>query len=192
MYLLMLFRVLPGACNPMCCARFASQVPPFFTPGVEPNSTWDKVYEGAPRSFDNIDYIFVLHATNDGLRAGTVVSDVVASCEAWLHAVRAAAGPATAIFLAVPFGGFGSKNPPVAALPTAFSAYQAHTPDPRTFLVDLGAPAAQGLECGGWERDCVGAYGTTTSGASEQVRALRRHHPWRARGKHCSSGCLLV
>ena len=50
-----------------------SQVPPFFTPGVPENSTWDKVYESTPRSFKDIDYIFILHATNDGLVSGPLL-----------------------------------------------------------------------------------------------------------------------
>jgi hypothetical protein len=47
------------------------------------------------------------HATNDGLRGATPAA-VVAAAQGWLAAARAAAGPATAIFLCVPFGGFGS------------------------------------------------------------------------------------
>jgi hypothetical protein len=145
------------------------QVPPFFTPGVSVNSSWDKIYEGTPRSFVGIDYIFILHATNDGLNPTTCpVDGVVASCQGWLAAVRGAAGPTTAVFLVVPFGGFGAKNPPVNALPTAFAAYQKATPDPKTFLIDLQGDAAQGLECGGWMTGCVAAYGTPSIGASEQ------------------------
>eukprot|EP01044_Picomonas_judraskeda_P023204 COSAG03_NODE_6014_length_1131_cov_0.889535_1_plen_248_part_00 len=143
------------------------QVPPFFTPGAPENSTWDKVYENTPRPFAGIDYIFILHATNDGLNVDACPQEgVVASCEGWLHAVRAATGPETAIFLVVPFGGFGARNTPVNALPTAFANYQKTSADKNTHLVDLGAEAAQGLECGGWMRGCVGAYGTNTIGAS--------------------------
>ena len=144
------------------------QVPPFFTPGVEANSTWNKVYESTPRSFREIDYIFILHGTNDGLNiASCPQAGVVASCEGWLHAVRAAAGADTAIFLVVPFGGFGTKNAPVNALPSAFAAYQKASPaDKKTYLIDLGAEAAQGLECGGWMRGCRGAYGTSAIGSS--------------------------
>jgi hypothetical protein len=143
------------------------QVPPFFTPGVPENSTWDKVYEYTPRSFAAIDYIFILHATNDGLNAEACPQrGVVESCEGWLHAVRAATGPNTAIFVVVPFGGFGAKNPPIDALPTAFANYQKANPDKNAYLIDLGAEAAKGLECGGWMPGCVGGYGTTSIGAS--------------------------
>ena len=39
----------------------------------------------------------------------------------------------------------------------------------QTFLIDLGAEAARGLECGGWMVGCVGAYGTRISGPSEEA-----------------------
>ena len=95
------------------------------TPG---ESSWDKIYraaagETATRTFDNIDYIFVLHATNDGLRGGSTAA-VAASVQGWLAAVRAAAGPATKLFLTVPFGGFGSVNRPVGALKAGFDVRQ--------------------------------------------------------------------
>ena len=108
------------------------------------------------------------HATNDGLR-GASVAAVVASVQGWLSAAREAAGPTTAIFLCVPFGGFGSANAPKGALKTAFDAYQASLSkqDARTFYIDLGREAAIGLECGAWERGCIGAYGSR-AGASVQ------------------------
>ena len=44
-------------------------VAPFFTPGNPAKSSWDRVWSGAPpRKFAGLDYIFVLHATNDGFR----------------------------------------------------------------------------------------------------------------------------
>ena len=56
------------------------QVPPFFTPGVAVNSSWDKVYEGTPRSFKGLDFIFILHGTNDGLnQASCPLAGVVTS-----------------------------------------------------------------------------------------------------------------
>jgi hypothetical protein len=100
-------------------------VVPFFTPGNATLSSWGRVWAGAPpRSFAGLDYVFVLHATNDGLRgaAGPVVA---ASVAGWLAATREAVGPRTAIFLTVPFGGFGGPNQPVGALRAGFEAYQA-------------------------------------------------------------------
>lgn len=44
--------------------------------------------------------MFVGHATNDGLR-GASVSAVVTSVHGWLHAIRAAVGADTVIFLCV-------------------------------------------------------------------------------------------
>ena len=115
-----------------------AQVPPFFTPGLalsDKNSTWGYVFEGAQRSFAALDYVFVLHGTNDGLSPATSPpSRVVAACEGWLHAVRAAVGSQTVVFLVVPFGGFGSANPPINALAEAFSAYQSSAVDARVRL----------------------------------------------------------
>ena len=59
-------------------------------------------------------------------------------------------GPGTAIFLTVPFGGFGGVNRPVGALKAGFDAYRASAAgkaDRKTFLLDLGREAAIGLEC---------------------------------------------
>lgn len=170
------------------------QVPPFFTPGVAVNSSWDKVYEGTPRSFKGLDFIFILHGTNDGLnQASCPLAGVVTSCEAMLHAIRAAAGPATAVFLVVPFGGFGAKNPPLNALPAAFAAYQKAKADPKTFLIDMGAPAAQGLECGGWMKGCVGAYGTDGVGSSSQgCDGIHPRGGTNATARHGELGAMLA
>ena len=82
--------------------------------------------------------------------------------QGWLGEVRQAVGPTTKVFLVVPFGGFGSKNAPIGSLKQGFDAYQklASAPDKNSFYIDLGKPAAIGLECGAWERGCVGAYGS--------------------------------
>jgi hypothetical protein len=140
-------------------------VPPLFTPGNDALSSWNKVYAGHARSFAGLDYIFVLHATNDGLRGagGQDPGKVAEAAEGWLAAVRAAAGPTTAIFLAVPFGGFGGVNRPVGALKAAFDAYKASPSgqrDARTFFVDLGRDAAIGLECFGNDPTLIPAYGS--------------------------------
>jgi hypothetical protein len=56
----------------------AGGVPAFFVPGQAPVNSWDKHFDTANRSFENLDYMFVGHGTNDGLRQGSKVSQVVA------------------------------------------------------------------------------------------------------------------
>lgn len=121
-------------------------VVPFFTPGQPAQTSWNQHFAGQPRAFGpGIDYLFVLHATNDGLRHGDVKA-VTASVHGWLAAVRKAVGPTTQVFLTIPFGGFGAGLAPVGALPAGFAAYKKDTPgDAATHLIDLGPSAARGL-----------------------------------------------
>lgn len=151
----------------------AGGVPAFYIPGKEAVNSWDKHYGGinttARRSFENLDYIFVGHATNDGLREGSkATASVTAAVDGWLGAARAAAGPQTAIFLCVPFGSFGAANEPKGSLRAGFDAYQAKSSDSRAYYIDLGREAAIGLECGSWERGCIGAYGSAGGGPTLQ------------------------
>ena len=113
----------------------AGGVPAFFEPGKEAVNSWDKHFDSANRTFHDLDYIFVGHATNDGLRGGAkLIAPVTAAVTGWLHAARAAAGPATAIFLCVPFGSFGARNEPKGALKAGFDAYKAAVPtDSKTY-----------------------------------------------------------
>jgi hypothetical protein len=126
-------------------------VVPFFTPGDPSKSSWNQIYDGAPRDFAKsgeqpIDYIFILHATNDGLREPTQDPAIVsASVTGWLNAQRPKVGPATEIFLTVPFGAFGSTQHPIGALKAGFEAYQKGTPDKHTHFLDLGPSASKGL-----------------------------------------------
>lgn len=122
-------------------------VVPFYVPGQPNESSWAQIFAGAPRTFANVDYVFVLHATNDGLRAkGTPasVAAVTASVHAWLGDVRAAVGAATRVFLTVPFGSFGAAQAPVGALAAGFHAYQTTAPDSHAHYIDLGPTAARG------------------------------------------------
>lgn len=99
----------------------AGGVPAFYMPGKESVNSWDKHFNTANRSFENLDYIFVGHATNDGLRQGSKVTAAVAEAvTGWLGAARAKAGPKTAIFLCVPFGSFGAANEPKGSLKAGF------------------------------------------------------------------------
>jgi hypothetical protein len=141
----------------------AGGVPAFYEPGKETVNSWNKHFnshdDSANRSFEGVDYIFVGHATNDGLREGAkAIAPVTAAVTGWLGAARAASGPKTAIFLCVPFGAFGAANEPKGSLKAGFDAYQAKTPDAMAFFLDLGREAALGLECGAWEHGCVGTY----------------------------------
>ena len=101
----------------------AGGVPAFYVPGKESVNSWDKHFNVANRSFANLDYIFVGHATNDGLRQGSKVTAAVTTAVAgWLRAARVKAGPKTAIFLCVPFGSFGAANEPKGSLKAGFDA----------------------------------------------------------------------
>jgi lysophospholipase L1-like esterase len=140
-------------------------VPPFYTPHNDTRSSWNKIWRGSPRNFSNLDYIFVLHGTNDGIggQKGQQPSEVAASVQGWLSELRATAGPFTEVFLTVPFGGFGAANRPENALPDGFAAYQGNHSggnDTRTHYIDLGREAAIGLECWKWGVHYVPAYGS--------------------------------
>ena len=139
-------------------------VPPFYTPHNDSRSSWNKIWRGAMRNFSNVDYVFVLHATNDGIETqkGQNPAAVAASVHGWLTALRNAVGPSTEVFLTVPFGGFGAANRPVNALPQGFAAYQGNLTqnDTRTHFIDLGREAAIGLECWPWNVHYTPAYGS--------------------------------
>ena len=109
-------------------------VVPVFTPGDPAQSSWNQVYAGAPRTFLGAfapDYVFILHATNDGLRErAQSVAPVTASVHGWLKAMRAAVGASPHVFLTVPFGGFGSVQDPIGALQAGFQLCVARPPGP--------------------------------------------------------------
>jgi len=191
----------------------AGGVPAFFNPGSDTGS-WNKIYgsssatggQPANRSFNGIDYIFVLHATNDGLRGGGV-PEVTASVAGWLREVRAAAGRDTAIFLVVPFGGFGSVNAPAGALKAGFERYQQQArqrqqpaqgllgpadADPKAFYIDLGRDAAVGLECGAWEHGCVGAYGSKAGASIAGCDGIHPRGGSVASARHGELGAMLA
>ena len=154
---------------------------PLYTPGNAAASSWNQVYAGAPRSFgpnnsnhssdrsgssrsgdqeeEAIDYVFLLHATNDGLR-GAKAGPVSASVSGFLSALRKEVGVATHIFLTVPFGGFGANLAPQGSLKAGFDAYMKQQQsiailggeedgegggDSRAHYIDLGSSAARGL-----------------------------------------------
>lgn len=169
----------------------AGGVPAFFEPGKESTNSWDKIYDTANRSFTNLDYIIVGHATNDGLR-GANVEAVTAAVTGWLAAVRARAGATTSIFLAVPFGGFGAANAPKGSLKAGFEAYQAATPDKKTYFLDLGREAAIGLECGAWEHGCVGAYGSTAGASMQGCDGIHPLGGTQAAARHGELGAMLA
>ena len=171
----------------------AGGVPAFYIPGKESVNSWDKHYNTASRSFENLDYIFVGHATNDGLREGSKATAAVAAAVAgWLAAARAAAGPQTAIFLCVPFGSFGAANEPKGSLKAGFDAYQAKKTDPRAYYIDLGREAAIGLECGSWERGCTGAYGSKGEPTMQGCDGIHPRGGTHAAARHGELGAQLA
>jgi len=114
-------------------------VPPFFTPGDDQNSSWNKVMNGAPRDFKGVDFVVVLHGTNDGLDY-MPQEQVIKSVTQWLLAIRKVAGDDLRIYLTVPFGQFCAD-----ALNEAYKSYQKDHSDKNLFLIDLSEPAAAGL-----------------------------------------------
>ena len=171
----------------------AGGVPPFFVPGQEAVNSWDKHFNTANRTFEDLDYIFVGHATNDGLRQGAkVISQVTSAVTGWLAAARAAAGPKTAIFLCVPFGGFGAANEPKGSLKAGFDAYQAAQHDAKAFFIDLGREAAIGLECGAWERGCVGAWGSQAGSSLQGCDGIHPRGGTHAAARHGELGAMLA
>jgi hypothetical protein len=171
----------------------AGGVPAFYVPGQESVNSWNKHYNTANRSFDNLDYIFVGHATNDGLREGSkATAAVTAAVTGWLGGARAAAGPKTAIFLCVPFGSFGAANEPKGSLKAGFDAYQAKNEDPHTYFIDLGRDAAIGLECGSWERGCVGAFGSQAGGSMQGCDGIHPRGGTHAAARHGELGAMLA
>jgi lysophospholipase L1-like esterase len=171
-------------------------VPPFYTPQNDSRSSWNKIWRGAPRNFSNLDYVFVLHATNDGIQGqhGQAPTDVAVSVHGWLRAVRAAVGPATHVFLTVPFGGFGAANRPVNALPQGFAAYQGNLTvnDSRTHFIDLGREAAIGLECWPWNRHYAPAYGSRCGPSFSGCAGIHPRGGTVGSARHGELGAMVV
>lgn len=136
----------------------SGNTPPFFAPGNDTNSWWNKYSAGKPLLISGLlpqqPYLwFVFYGTNDGLQNATD-ADVATSVTGWLTAARAAA-PAANIVLGVPPGqykrsailaGFTAYQGAVTSRPlTAGGATYAGTADAKAFLVDLGPSFAIGL-----------------------------------------------
>jgi len=123
-------------------------VVPFYTPGNDTNSSWNKYSAGKSLLTSGLftpapDYIYINHGANDWGQ-GSSDASVIASIDGWLPAVRAAA-PNAIIFLVVPFGQFKAS-----AIISAFNTYVAANPgDNKVFLVNLGSSGATGLSGGG-------------------------------------------
>jgi len=126
-------------------------VPPFNTPGDQSRSAWQWLWKGRSRSFEGLDYIFVLMGANDSWRCKTATSatgvcpagNVTKSAADFMQRVRLAAGSTPHIFIVVPFGSWTARREPVGALP---AAYQASAADPRLHYIDLGERASIGLD----------------------------------------------
>jgi Carbohydrate esterase 2 N-terminal len=120
-------------------AGVVADVVPFFTPGDDTNSHWNKydashsllsggLFSPAP------DDIFLAFGTNDGL-AGASDASVQASVAGGLAALRGAA-PAARIWAVIPFGGFKA-----AAITAGFNQFWSATLDRSVYLIDLGTDA---------------------------------------------------
>ena len=117
----------------------STNVPPLFTPGNDTQSSWNKHYAGTSRLVGGLfspqpDYITIMLGTND-VGGGATTSAVSASAAGTLAAFRGSA-PNAKIFGILPFGSFD-----LAAVTTGFNNYQTSTPDPNTYLINLGLDA---------------------------------------------------
>ena len=154
-------------------------VPPFLGEGGASTGSWEFVFSGVPRTFDERapDYIIISLGTNDGLIHGDKadVSALVAGVHEWLRRQRAAVGATTHILVCVPFGGFGGpERAPVGLLPRAIDLYQRSCGgDPRCHLVDLGETAARHLT--GFRYNQQGAFDMTPESADGIHPTQSRH-----------------
>ena len=106
------------------------------------SASWPLLFAGQNRVFSGLDHIFVNEGTN-------VPSPTAQAVQTFLAGLRAAAGPATNVWLMVPFNGAAR-----AELSAGHAAYLSASPDDgRTRLIDLG-PAAETYPSG------VPVYGT--------------------------------
>jgi lysophospholipase L1-like esterase len=113
---------------------------PFFTPGNDTNSSWNKYSAAASRLTSGLfspapDIIFVMLGANDRAQSG---SSVTASVQAALPALRAAAGTNCWIFLINE-----TINPNMSAyILTGYDAYQTSTPDAKCKIIETGIAAS--------------------------------------------------
>ncbi len=113
-----------------------ASVVPFYTPGDNTNSNWNKIDASHSLLVSGLysplpDDIFIAYGTNDAL-AGASDSSVQGSVAGVLSAIRAAATNKR-ILLIVPFGGFKQT-----AITAGFNQYQGISPDSKTFLIYTG------------------------------------------------------
>lgn len=64
--------------------------------------------------------------------------------------------------------------------------------DTRTYLIDLGREAADGLECGSWESGCVGAYGSKPGAAVQSCDGIHPLGGTKDRARHGELGSMLA
>jgi lysophospholipase L1-like esterase len=126
-------------------------VPPFFTPGNPTASAWQWVYGGASRlpalAASPPDLLLNALGFNDQNVPPAALTAAVAGS---LAALRAAAGPSTALLQVLPFGGaLRTGNATRLALLAGFEQYKA-TPsgaaDACAAVLDAGSGAAEGLQ----------------------------------------------
>jgi len=154
-------------------------VPRFHCPSDPNGSSWDHLWSGCRRRFDESpDLLIVSLGTNDGLidEAGSA-EEVVATIAAWLDVARQAVGPRTHIIMCIPFGGFGGPSmPPCGVHAAALARYRAKLPgssDSRTHLIDLGPAAALHLK--GFDFNEQGGFNSTPESADGMHPTVERH-----------------
>ena len=73
-------------------------------------------------------------------------------------------------------------------------AYQknASTADTNAYYIDLGKPAAVGLECGAWERGCVGASGSKAGASVQGCDGIHPRGGTEASARHGELAAMLA
>jgi lysophospholipase L1-like esterase len=115
-----------------------TNVPPMFSPGNDPASSWNKIYSGQARSFGTAyAYIIILEQGRNDVSGGVSDANVELSLEGLLTALRAAA-PSASLIVTPAYD--EAKGPAVLI---GFNTYQAATPDANAFFADQNLPAVQ-------------------------------------------------
>lgn len=119
----------------------SNQIPALYTPGDDAESSWNKYRSGVSRLEDGLypDPAHILINVLGVNDRNTAAETVAAAVAGWLAAERAAA-PDMLIFVVIPPG-----RQSEAGITAGWEAYQAATPDPRCYLLDLGTEISAGL-----------------------------------------------
>jgi hypothetical protein len=125
------------------CTTGNGNIPPFFTPGNDSQSSWNKHFKNQTRlvagRFSPLpDYIFINFGHNDTV-LGVSDATITAAVTPLLTAMRAAA-PGTPIIVVLPY-----PQTTVSAVTNGVNNYLAATPDPNCYLINPQARSAIGI-----------------------------------------------